>query len=128
VQEPGQTVRTRSAMRFLGALSLLLISVAVAGCGGSGDEKSSSQPASTQPSPRERAAATAVFERAYSECSTYTLKRLALKYHVGANFNEISAAVARDWAKRYHGTDYAVRTGREACLQALRKRGGGPAS
>jgi hypothetical protein len=128
VQEPGQTVRTRSAMRFLGGVSLLLVAAALAGCGGSSDERSSSRPAATQPSPQERAAATAVFERAYSDCSTYTLKRLALKYHVGANFNEISAAVARDWAKRYHGTDYAVRTGRAACLQALRKRGGGPAS
>jgi hypothetical protein len=113
-------------MRFLGGFGLVLVAAVLAGCGS--EEKSSSQPTSTQPSRQERAAATAVFERAYSECSTYTLNRLAFKYHVDANFKEISSAVARDWAKRYGGTDYAVRAGRDGCLQALRKRGGGPAT
>jgi hypothetical protein len=84
----------------------------VAGCGGGDDDASETQ---TTPSNVRNA----VFERAFSECGSETIKELAGKHNVARNSAAVSTAVAEYWAEQYGGLEDAVREGKIACLQSI---------
>jgi hypothetical protein len=106
-------------MRGLGGSCAIVVAAALAaGCGGHKKAK----PVATTPSPADRAAATAVFERSYSDCSTGRLQDLAAQYHVRPSWNSVSGAVAAAWVKRFGGGAAAEQSGRDGCLQALRSK------
>ena len=104
------------------AARLLTVLVAVgllaAGCGGGGSDESS-QPAQPQTPDSIR---TAVYERSFSECSTYSVARLAGKYGVDRNKRAVTIAVGHGWSKFFKAGPDAARAGREGCTQALQSK------
>lgn len=83
----------------------------VAGCGGSDDA------ADTETTPND--VRTAIFERAFSECGSESIKELAGKHNVAGNSAAVSTAVAQYWAEQFGGGEDAVREGKLACLQSI---------
>jgi hypothetical protein len=119
VQEQGTKLRTRLPMRIVVATcAFAAVFALAAGCGGHKKAK----PAATTPSPADQQAATAVFERSYSECSTTSLQDLAAGHHVQPTWNDVAAAVSQGWVKRFGGGAAAQRSGRDGCIQALRSK------
>jgi hypothetical protein len=83
----------------------------VAGCGGDDEsEEAQTTPADVR---------TAVFERAFSECGSETLKELAGKHNVASNTAAVSTAVGQFWAQQFGGHEDAAREGKLACLQSI---------
>jgi hypothetical protein len=85
----------------------------VAGCGGDdddGDAAAQTTPANVK---------TAIFERAFSECGSETVKELAGKHNVSANSAAVSTAVAQFWAQQFGGHPDAVREAKLGCLQSM---------
>jgi hypothetical protein len=76
------------------------------------------EPASTGPT--SEVVKNAVFERAYSECSSFGRPELAGKYKL-ANQKDatIATGVARGWVEYFKAGEDAVPDGRAGCLQAL---------
>ena len=95
-------------------LTLLTVGLLAAGCGG--DKGDDFEPAPLATPKRIRLA---VFERSYSECASYSLDRLAGKYKVDANRDQVSIAVGRWWTKFFSGGNDAFRVGRDGCLQGM---------
>jgi hypothetical protein len=83
----------------------------VAGCGGDDDDTA----AQTTPAD----VRTAIFERAFSECGSETVKELAGKHNVPRNSAAVSTAVAQFWAEQFGGHADAVQDAKLACLQSL---------
>lgn len=115
-------------MRAPRALLLLLAIVVLgAGCAESGDDDeptaSASQPAQTT----SEAVRTAVFERSYSECSTYPMIRLAARYNVPRNVDAVSKAVGRFWARQFKGGPDVIPVGVKACIDGFNQPVGNPA-
>jgi hypothetical protein len=114
-------------VRALGVLVLVLALLALAaGCGGLGgddDGESASPPAQTTSA----SVRTAVFERAYSECATYPMVRLATKYGVDPKVDPVSRAVARFWTRQFNGGKDTIPTGVRACIQGFNDPVGNPA-
>lgn len=105
-------------MRAVGALIFGLVIVAVvAACGGfGGDDETAAPPARTTSAEVRNV----VWERAYSECASYPVFRLAARYKVDANVPAVSAAVGRFWTDQFKGGDDAIQTGVEGCRQGLK--------
>jgi hypothetical protein len=105
-------------MPFLRVLAVLLAcTVLLAACGGDEQEEPSEPLPAEQPV--EDPAAIAAFERSYGECSSYSLRTLAAKYHAKAKDDAVAAAVGKGWASRFNGGPSAERSGRDGCLQGL---------
>jgi hypothetical protein len=85
----------------------------VAGCGG--DDDGDDAAAETTPADVK----TAIFERAFSECGSETVKELAGKHNVAANSAAVSTAVAQFWAEQFGGHADAVREAKLGCLQSM---------
>jgi hypothetical protein len=85
----------------------------VAGCGGDDD----GDDAAAQTTPAD--VKTAIFERAFSECGSETVKELAGKHNVAANSAAVSTAVAQFWADHFGGHADAVREAKLGCLQSM---------
>ena len=112
-------------MRALRALILLLaLAVLTAGCAGLGgdDDPSATQPAQTTSAD----VRTAVYERSYSECSTYPLARLAGRYRVDPKVDPVSRAVARFWTRTFKGGQDAIAVGVEGCIAGFNDPVGNP--
>jgi hypothetical protein len=100
---------------FLGLLVLALVILPACGGGGdSGDDDAGPPPLATPESVR-----VAVWERSYSECASTSLKRLAFKYGVDPERDQVTQAVGEAWAEQFNGFDDAVRSGRDGCRQGL---------
>ena len=66
---------------------------------------------------------TAIFERAYSECSSTELLALAAKYKTSDTSPEgVAAAVGRGWASYFKAGRDAVQDGQDGCLQGQQQR------
>lgn len=66
---------------------------------------------------------TAVYERAYSECSSTELALLASKYKVSDTSDKgVAAVVGRAWASYFKAGQDAVGDGRDGCLQGISQR------
>ena len=105
-------------MRLLAFLATMLVAgLVVGGCARGGDDEDAT-PARTTPDEIRLA----IFERSYSECASYGVERLALKYRVDATPNQVALAVAESWRRRFRGGQDAVASGRDGCLQGLRHR------
>ena len=75
-------------------------------------------PLSTAPTPE--ALQTLIFERAFSECASYDIPRLAGKYNVAVQTKEnIAKAVAEAWARQFSAGQDALADGRDGCLQGF---------
>ena len=75
-------------------------------------------PLSTAPTPENLQ--TLVFERAFSECASYDIARLAGKYNVAVQTEEnIAKAVAEAWARQFDAGQDALADGRDGCLQGF---------
>jgi hypothetical protein len=75
-------------------------------------------PLSTAPTPE--SVQTLVFERAFSECASYDIPRLAGKYNVSVQTKEnIAKAVAEAWARQFSAGQDALADGRDGCLQGF---------
>jgi hypothetical protein len=85
----------------------------VAGCGGD-DENGNGAAQTTPPDVK-----TAIFERAFSECGSETVKELAGKHNVAANSAAVSTAVAQFWADQFGGQADAVQEAKIGCLQSM---------
>ena len=85
----------------------------VAGCGGDDDDGD----VAAQKTPNQ--VKTAIFERAFSECGSETVKELAGKHNVSANSAAVSTAVAQFWADQFGGHADAVREAKLGCLQSM---------
>lgn len=122
--------RTRRIVLGVG-LALVLLVVGIS-AGGSPDEPERSttsaatttptqpeeEPLSTLPTPD--SVQTLVFERAFSECGSYDLARLAGKYNVAVKTKEtVALAVGEGWARRFDAGQDAVEDGRDGCLQGF---------
>jgi hypothetical protein len=102
---------------------LLLVAVlvlAVALLAGCGSKKSSSNTTFTGTT---TAADNTIYERAYSECASTSLKELAGKYQVAnPTANAVSKAVGAAWSKRYHGGDTGTTIGESGCQDGISSR------
>ena len=93
----------------------LLAALVLAGCAGSDDDATPTQPARTTNSE----VANAVWERSYSECATEGLPALANKYNVDETIAAVSTAVATSWQKRFDAGDDTLANGVAGCRQGL---------
>jgi hypothetical protein len=94
-----------------------------AACGGGdgGDDKAGPPP---PPSPQ----ATAVYERAYTECASTSLDKLAGKYHVSATRAAVVQAVGAGWADLLGGGQEAAQAGASGCGDGIDSRVSGSSS
>jgi hypothetical protein len=75
-------------------------------------------PLSTKPTPED--VQTLIFERAFSECASYDVPRLAGKYNVAVETEEnVARAVAEAWARQFDAGQDALVDGRDGCLQGF---------
>ena len=78
-------------------------------------------PLSTEPTPE--SVQTLVFERAFSECASYDISRLAGKYNVAVQTEEnVAKAVALAWARQFDAGQDALVDGRDGCLQGFSRQ------
>jgi hypothetical protein len=104
----------------LGLLFLALALVAAAaGCGGNNEASSN-----TTTKKHISVQAEAAYEHAYSECASFSLQRLATKYHVNRNRAAVVTAVAADWGSRFGARD-SVRAARAGCDDGFDSRTSG---
>lgn len=76
------------------------------------------EPLSTLPTPEN--IQTLVYERAFSECASYDVARLAGKYNVAVKSEEnVALAVGEGWARQFSAGQDAVADGRDGCLQGF---------
>ena len=76
------------------------------------------EPLSTLPTPEN--VQTLVYERAFSECASYDIARLAGKYNVAVKSEEnVALAVGEGWARQFGAGQDAVADGRDGCLQGF---------
>lgn len=76
------------------------------------------EPLSTLPTPE--SVQTLVYERAFSECASYDIARLAGKYNVAVKSEEnVALAVGEGWARQFGAGQDAVTDGRDGCLQGF---------
>lgn len=76
------------------------------------------EPLSTLPTPEN--VQTLVYERAFSECASYDIARLAGKYNVAVKSEEnVAVAVGEGWARQFGAGQDAVADGRDGCLQGF---------
>ena len=79
------------------------------------------EPLSTLPTPDN--VQTLVYERAFSECASYDVGRLAGKYNVAVRSEEnVAQAVGEGWARQFSAGQDAVADGRDGCLQGFRRK------
>ncbi len=100
------------------ALFVVAVVLLLPACGDDSGEQASSETTASVPL---SAAAGEAYERAYSECASTTLDRLAGKYHVQAR-DPLVRAVGEAWAKQVGGGADAVRAGEAGCRDALQTR------
>ena len=94
--------------------------VLLAGCGSS-SKKSSSTTASS--APVTSASDNAIYERAFTECSSTPIKQLAGKYHVATTTPaNIAHAVGAGWSDRFHGGSKGTAIGTSGCHDGLAQR------
>ena len=75
-------------------------------------------PLSTEPTPE--SVQTLVFERAFGECASYDISRLAGKYKVAVETEaNVAGAVALAWARQFDAGQDALADGRDGCLQGF---------
>lgn len=80
--------------------------------------QSGEEPLSTLPTPEN--VQTLVYERAFSECASYDVGRLAGKYNVAVKSEEnVALAVGEGWARQFGAGQDAVADGRDGCLQGF---------
>ena len=93
----------------------------VGGCGGD-DENEDATPGTTrvQITPR----ANAAYERAFSDCSSNGLDRLAAKYKVKQNISAVAQAVGDAWAEELGGGDSTAAYGEAGCKEGFKTRTG----
>jgi hypothetical protein len=104
--------------RRLAPLAVLAAAL-LAGCGGgssSGGGTTTTTLALTTP------ATNAAYERAFTECSSESLKGLATKYTVTANINAVAVAVGSSWADRIGGGVPTARAGELGCRDGIKSR------
>lgn len=111
-------------------MALLVIGISA---GGSPDEAETTQPATTTAStlpgeeplstlPTPENVQTLVYERAFSECASYDVARLAGKYNVEVRTQEnVAQAVGEGWARQFSAGQDAVADGRDGCLQGFKR-------
>lgn len=122
------TTRRRLALVLGAALVVLIVGIFA---GGSADEPEGTtsgptttqsaqaeEPLSTLPTPEN--IQTLVYERAFSECASYDIARLAGKYNVAVKSEEnVALAVGEGWARQFGAGQDAVADGRDGCLQGF---------
>ena len=124
---------TRRIALVLGAGLAVLIIVIFAGSSADEPEGSTSsgaattestpgeEPLSTLPTPEN--VQTLVYERAFSECGSYDVERLAGKYNVAVKSEEnVALAVGEGWARQFGAGQDAVADGRDGCLQGFARK------
>ena len=125
---------TRRIALVLGAGLAVLIIVIFAGSSSDEPEGSTSsdaattestppgeEPLSTLPTPEN--VQTLVYERAFSECASYDITRLAGKYNVAVKSEEnVALAVGEGWARQFGAGQDAVADGRDGCLQGFARK------
>ena len=111
------------------ALVVVVTALLVSGCADDGDDEAAGTTAATTTTAADTSETgistpsevkTAVFERSYSECGSFSRARLAAKYRVPRNATTIANAVARAWTEQFRAGDDAIPAGRDGCLQAIR--------
>jgi hypothetical protein len=107
-------------MRWLAVLAVTALVLVAAGCGGSSD--SSQSPDTTTVAIPQTAETEAVYERAYTECSSTDLQGLATKYNVTKTVNAITTAVGVGWAKRFGGGLASAKAGQLGCRDGINSR------
>jgi ABC-type glycerol-3-phosphate transport system substrate-binding protein len=107
-------------MRALAVLAVIVLVLVAAGCGG-GNDSSQSSNTTTVAIPK-TAQNEAVYERAYTECSSTDLQGLATKYNVTKTVQAITTAVGVGWAKRFGGGLVTAKAGQLGCRDGLRSR------
>jgi hypothetical protein len=116
-------------VRAFSAFALLLCLAALAaGCGGLGGDDSESE--ATEATPAQTTSSTvrtAIYERAYSECATYPMSRLAKRYQVEPKIDLVTLAVARFWTRQFKGGQDALAVGERACIEGFNDPVGNPA-
>ena len=126
-----KVTRTRLLALVAGlGMALLIIGISA---GGSPDEPETTEaattastppaeePLSTLPTPEN--VQTLVYERAFSECASYDVARLAGKYNVAVrNEESVAQAVGEGWARQFNAGQDAVADGRDGCLQGFRRK------
>ena len=103
--------------RVLVIAFLALAAVLLAGCGG---KKTTS---TTSSGPITSASDNAIYERAFSECSSTSMKDLAGKYHVATvTPDNVAQAVGAAWSDRFHGGSRGTAIGISGCHDGLAQR------
>jgi len=108
-------------VRALALLAVLGVVLVAAGCGGGSDSSESSETTTTAAIP-ETPQNEAVYERAYTECSSTDLQGLATKYNVTKSIRAITTAVGVGWAKRFGGGLVTAKVGQLGCRDGIRSR------
>jgi hypothetical protein len=121
---PLPAVRRITLIVMLAVLAVAVLAIggySVAGSGDGGDDATADTSGAARTPDALR---TAVWERSYSECSSYDLQRIAAKYRGDPEEGAVATAVGRSWTEQLGAFDDAVASGRDGCVQAFRQKSG----
>ena len=113
------------SLRRISAIAFASLALA-AGCGG--DDNETENGATTAAVGQTPPQANAAYERAYSECASFPLKRLAAELKVRANRAVVARAMGDAWAKRLGGGQAVASYGEAGCKEGFKARAGGGAA
>jgi hypothetical protein len=105
------------------AVVLLACITLAAGCGEK-EEKTASAPGTTAPRAGTPPQANAAYERAYSDCASFSVRRLAKQYKVAERPAAVARAVGDAWAKRLGGGQATASYGEAGCREGFKARTG----
>ena len=119
---PAPSLAFRAVRRFLTLLFVVGIALALAAGCGVDDEKA--ETADTKPTPAARPSplANAAYERAYTECSSFTVRRLAAKYKTRPIRGNIAKAAGDYWAGQLGGDQSVAAYAEAGCKDGMRDR------
>lgn len=114
-----------------GTLAILVAGALGAGCSSSSEEarQTTTSAADTSarppigPGPTSQNVKLVIYERALSECATYSLADLAGKYKAATKTKRsVAEVVGRGWTQFFRGGRDAIKSGRDGCLQGFSRR------
>ena len=104
------------------AVVLVASAALVGGCGDDESENDAAPGTTTTTTFRATKQANAAYERAFSDCSSHGVARLAAKYKVKQNRAAVAQAVGDAWAKYLGGGESTAAYGEAGCKEGFKSR------
>ncbi len=114
---------TRASNVIRSSTLAVLVAALAVGCSTGDSEPTAATTTAAAPAPTPANVKLAVFERAYSECASTELERLAAKYKVAEKTRPgVATAVGLAWIDIFKAGPDALPDGRSGCLQGFEDR------